>query len=105
MAEAMSLSPGALAAILGMAVVTYVCRAGGVWLMGHVPLTLRVRRGLAALPGSIIAATVLPIALKSGPAAVAALAATILSMMLRRNELLALAVGLATVSLLRAAGL
>jgi uncharacterized membrane protein len=105
MPDALVVHQGALLAILGMAVVTYLCRIGGVWMMGHIPLTLRVRRGLAALPGSIIAATVLPIALKSGPAAIVALAATVVSMALRRNELLALAVGLATVSALRAAGL
>ena len=52
---------GPLAAIAAMAAATYLMRAGGFWLMTHVPLTPRVRRMLAALPGSVIAATVFPI--------------------------------------------
>jgi uncharacterized membrane protein len=97
--------PAALAVIIGMALATYACRVGGVWLMAHVPLTQRVRRGLAALPGSIIAATIVPIALKGGPPAVVALAAAVLIMMTRRNELLALVGGLAVASVARAFGL
>ena len=52
---------GILAAILTMAAATYAMRAGGFWLMGHVPLTARVRRMLEALPGSVVVATVLPL--------------------------------------------
>ena len=52
---------GVLAAILAMALATYAMRAGGFWLMGHVPPSPRLRRMLEALPGSVVAATVLPI--------------------------------------------
>lgn len=96
---------GAYIAILAMAVATYLCRISGVVLMGFIPLTPRVRRGLAALPGSIIFATVLPLVDRLGLAAGLALAAAVLSMVLRRSELLALLVGMATVSLARALGL
>lgn len=96
---------GAYVAILAMAVATYLCRISGVVLMGFIPLTPRVRRGLAALPGSIIFATVLPLVDRLGLAAGLALAAAVLSMVLRRSELLALLVGMATVSLARALGL
>ena len=92
-------------AILAMALATYLCRISGVVLMGFVPLTPRVRRGLAALPGSIVFATVLPLVERLGLAAGLALVAAILSMVLRRSELLALLVGMATVSLARAFGL
>ena len=92
-------------AILAMALATYLCRISGVVLMGFVPLTPRVRRGLAALPGSIVFATVLPLIERLGLAAGLALVAAILSMVLRRSELLALLVGMATVSLARAFGL
>ena len=50
---------GPLAAIAAMAAATYSMRAGGFWLMTHVPLTPFVRRMLAALPGSVIAVGVL----------------------------------------------
>ncbi|MBN9668990.1 AzlD family protein [Roseibium aggregatum] len=53
-------------AVLGMASVTYALRAGGYWLMGRLPITPRVRRGLEALPGAIIVSTILPIVLKGG---------------------------------------
>jgi uncharacterized membrane protein len=98
-------SGGFLAALAGMAVATYACRALGVWMMGHVPLTRRVRLALSALPGSIVVSTVVPLTLKGGPGAALGIVAALCSMMLKRNELIALVVGLAVVSLARAAGL
>lgn len=99
------LSAGSLAAIAAMATASYLCRVLGVILMAHVPLTTPVRRGLAALPGSIIVAIIAPLVVRGGPAALAALGAALTSMLIKRNELLALAVGLTTVTLLRAAGI
>lgn len=96
---------GAVAAILTMAAATYLCRILGVWLMSHVPPTPRVKRALAALPGSIIAATVLPLVVRSGPSGVLALVAAAAVMLVRRNELLALATGLGVVAGARALGL
>ncbi|MCP8940808.1 AzlD domain-containing protein [Alsobacter sp. SYSU M60028] len=105
MSEAFSVSPGAFAAILGMTAATYLCRVLGVWLMAHVPLTQPVRDGLAALPGSIVVAVVLPLCVKAGLPAVLALAAAMAAMLVRRNELIALFVGLAVASGARAFGL
>lgn len=96
---------GAMLAILAMALATYLCRISGVVLMGFIPLTPHVRRGLAALPGSIIAATVLPLIERLGLAAAIALLAAIGSMVLRRSELLALLVGMGVIAGLRALGL
>ncbi|GAU80940.1 AzlD family protein [Bosea sp. BIWAKO-01] len=96
---------GAWAAIAAMAIATYLCRISGVVLMGFIPLTPHVRRGLAALPGSIVVATVLPLVERLGLAAALALLAAIGSMVLRRSELLALVVGMVVVSLARAFGL
>ncbi|MGO4665842.1 AzlD family protein [Bosea sp. 2KB_26] len=96
---------GAWAAIAAMAIATYLCRISGVVLMGFIPLTPHVRRGLAALPGSIVVATVLPLVERLGLAAALALLAAVGSMVLRRSELLALVVGMAVVSLARAFGL
>lgn len=95
---------GAVIAILAMALATYLCRISGVVLMGFVPLTPQVRRGLAALPGSIIVATVLPLIERLGLAAAVALLAAMASMAMRRSELLALGVGMSVIAALRALG-
>ncbi|MCV0426365.1 MAG: AzlD domain-containing protein [Roseibium sp.] len=52
--------------VLGMTAVTYALRAGGYWVMGRVPITPKMRRGLEALPGAIIVSTILPIILQGG---------------------------------------
>ena len=95
---------GPYLAILGMALATYLCRISGVALMSVIPLTPHVRRGLAALPGSIVVATVLPLIERLGWAAAVALLAAVGTMILRRSELLALLVGMAAISGLRALG-
>jgi uncharacterized membrane protein len=95
---------GLLAAIVAMAVATYAMRAGGFWLMGHVPLTLRVRRMLEALPGSVVVATVLPIIVRDGLAAALAISAAGAVMLIGRNDLLAVITGMAVAAAARAAG-
>jgi uncharacterized membrane protein len=93
---------GAALAIGGMTLVTYLCRIGGVVLMSHVRITPRVERGLRALPGSIILATILPVALDNGWPAIVALGAAIAVMATTRIDLLGLAAGLGTLSVIRA---
>ncbi len=100
-----ALTPASFAAICAMMAATYLCRASGFLLMNHVPLTARVRRGLAALPGSIVMATVVPLSLRGGLPAMIGVACAVLAMMKFRNELIALLVGLGTVAALRAIGL
>ena len=90
-----------LLAIVIMAIATVLMRVAGFWLMAHVPLTARVRRMLEALPGSIVAAIVLPIVAKSGPVAVVAIMAAAAAMILRRNAFLAVAAGMMTAALAR----
>lgn len=53
----------AILAVLGMAAVTYLSRASGLWIMAFVPLSRRVERGLKALSGSVLVALVVPAAL------------------------------------------
>ena len=96
---------GVLAAIAAMAVATYAMRAGGFWLMGHVPPSPRLRRMLEALPGSVVAATVLPIVVRDGMTAMLAIAAAGAVMLVRRNDLLAVVTGMAVAALVRGAGL
>jgi len=95
----------ALAAIAAMAVATQLMRLGGYWLMGHVPITPRVRRMLQALPGSVVVALILPVVVKVGPVAYLAVGAVIVAMLVRRNEFAAVAIGIAVASLCRAYGL
>ncbi|HZH11447.1 MAG TPA: AzlD domain-containing protein [Microvirga sp.] len=93
---------GAIIAIAAMTLVTFLCRIGGVVLMSHVRITPRIERGLRALPGSIILATILPAALDSGWPAIAALGAAVAVMAATRIDLLGLAAGLGTLSVIRA---
>jgi len=95
---------GAILVIAAMAAVTFLCRIAGVVVMSRVRITPRVERGLRALPGSIIMATILPVVIDNGLPAILALFATIAAMALTRIDLVALAVGLGTLSLLRALG-
>ncbi|SCZ04616.1 AzlD family protein [Microvirga guangxiensis] len=93
---------GAAIAIAGMMLVTFLCRIAGVVLMSHVRITPRVERGLRALPGSIILATILPVAIDNGWPALVALGAAIAVMTVTRIDLLGLAAGLGTLSVIRA---
>lgn len=92
---------GPALAIVAMTLATYLCRVSGVVLMSFVRLTPGVERALAALPGSIVAATVIPLAARSGLDAVAGIAAGLVAMVLSRNELVALLAGLAVAAAIR----
>jgi len=96
--------PGVLVAITVMAIATYAMRAAGFWLMQHVAMTVRMRRMLVALPGSVVVATVLPIAVREGPVAMLAIAAAGAVMILFRKDLLAVLTGMAVAAAARAAG-
>lgn len=93
-----------LLAIAIMGMVTVALRLGGFFLMRYVPVTPRVRRMLDALPGSVIAAAVLPVAIQGGTVAVAAIAAAILVMALSRNDVVAVLAGVGIAALLRLQG-
>jgi uncharacterized membrane protein len=94
-----------LLAIAGMTAVTLSLRLGGYFLMSYVVVTPRVRRMLDALPGSVIAAAVLPVALQGGGVAIAAVLLAMLAMYLSRSDMVAIIVGVGAAALLRAAGL
>lgn len=96
---------GPLAAIVAMGLATYSMRAGGFWLMGHVPLTPFVRRMLAALPGCVIAATVVPIIVNTGAVAVLAVSAAGAVMVFSRSDFLAVIAGMGVATLARALGM
>jgi uncharacterized membrane protein len=94
-----------LIAIAIMAAASFLIRAGGFWLMGHITITLRVRRVLEALPGSIVVAVVLPIAVKSGAAGMLAIAAAIAAMFAFRNTLVGVVLGVTIAAAVRRLGI
>lgn len=105
-AEAWIAGPaGPWLAIALMSLATYLLRIGGVVLMSRVRPTPRVARALEALPGSIVAATVVPIAIPAGPAAILGVLASVAVARLTGSELGALACGLAVAAGCRAVGL
>lgn len=59
----MSVDPTTLTAILGMAIVTYLTRAGGYWLVGRVTLGARAQAALDAVPGAVLISVIAPMAL------------------------------------------
>jgi uncharacterized membrane protein len=95
----------AFVAIAAMAGATYFTRVVGFWMMGHVPITPRMHRMLDALPGSVVAAIILPVVANNGMPALLAVAAVIAVMLVRRNDFAAIGAGLAIAALARAAGI
>ena len=94
-------SPEALLAILGMALVTFAVKAGGLLLANRLP-----RHGFAAawlrhIPGAVLASLVAPALVTGSPAEVIAAAITALVYFLTRNLLAAMAAGVLAVYLAR----
>jgi uncharacterized membrane protein len=90
-----------LVAIAVMAAVTYGLRMAGFALMARIKPSARVRRMFEALPGSVVAATVVPVAVAGGPSALAALLVAAGVMVATRKDVVAVVAGLATAALLR----
>ena len=91
--------------IAAMALATVALRTTGFWLMRYVPETPRVKSMLEALPGSIIAAAVLPVVGQGGLVAALAVLAAMASMWLTRSDFVAVITGMAVAALARFAGL
>lgn len=88
-----------------MTAVTVASRLSGYWwLMGYVNVTPHVRRMLDALPGSIIVAAALPVAVNGGPVVIFAIAAAMAVTIIRRNDFIAVIVGMAVAAGARALG-
>ncbi len=79
------LDPLTLAAIVGMAVATYACRAGGYWVFSKITPTPFLRAVLTYIPGTLFVSFVLP-ALVKGGVQTAAGAVVMLLVMLRTRS-------------------
>jgi uncharacterized membrane protein len=84
-----------------MALVTYLTRIGGLWLMSHVAISGRLKAWLEYLPGTILIAIVAPAVLGAGLAEVGAALATLLVAVRTRNVLLSMLIGVGVVLALR----
>jgi uncharacterized membrane protein len=96
------MSPDNVLAIAAMAAATYATRIGGILLGARLPREGRVRQALDAVPAAVLTAVIAP-ALMAGRAEMIAGAATALAMT-RLPMLVAIAIGMTTVALLRAFG-
>src|SRR5947209_10696218 len=90
-----------LIAILGMALATYGTRAGGIWLVSHLPTSPQIEGWLQQVPGAVLVSIIAPAALASGPSGLLAVLATVLTAARTRTLLLPMVVGVASVWLLR----
>lgn len=91
------MSADALLTIVGMALVTYSTRAGGMWLMRFTSPSARTERVLQHIPGSVLAAIIAPAAVAHGAEGILAVGVTALVSLRSRNLLLAMVAGVATV--------
>jgi uncharacterized membrane protein len=89
----------ALVTIVGMALVTYSTRAGGMWLMRFTSPSARTERWLQHIPGSVLAAIIAPAVVAHGVAGVVAVVITGAVSLRTGNLLLAMASGVITVYL------
>ncbi len=97
----MQISSQALLAILGMALVTYLTRMSGLWLMSRVKLSKRMKAWLGYIPGTVLVAIIAPTVLSTSFAEAGAALATVLVAARTRNVLLAMMVGVSVVLGLR----
>ena len=98
MGQAMSADPKVILTIIGMALATYFTRAAGYWWVRRATPHPRVMASLGAVPGSVLAALIAPVALATGMAETIAAIVTI-GLALRLPTLVA--GGTATVAVLR----
>ena len=93
----MTLRLDVLLAILGMALATYLCRAGGYALFRALRPPRFVEMTLQHLPGPIFVAYVAPALAMQGLKGFAAAAAVVVAQALTRNLAVAIAVGVAAI--------
>jgi uncharacterized membrane protein len=96
------LDPTVVAVVAAMAVLTYLTKAGGFWLLGHVDPSERVDAALSVLPGAVVVSIVAPELLNGGPSAWIAAAAVVVLTRKTGSLLAALIGGLGVLLAVRA---
>jgi uncharacterized membrane protein len=91
----------AFAAIAGMALITYVTRAGGLWAMDHVPVSPRVESFLRHMASSVIVAIVVAAAWRGDWGMRAAIPVSVLVVLTTRSSSAALVGGMVAAALWR----
>jgi uncharacterized membrane protein len=94
-------SPEALIAILGMALVTFAVKAGGLLLANRLPRDGFAASWLKHIPGAVLASLVAPALVTGSAAEVIAAVATTLVYFITRNLFAAMAAGVLAVYLAR----
>ncbi|MBA2780968.1 AzlD family protein [Billgrantia kenyensis] len=92
---------GAIAAIVTMALVTYLTRAGGVFVMSRVPIGPKVERFINAMAGSVLVAVITPMAIQGDWGARLALLVTLAVMLATQKALGAITAGVVAAALWR----
>lgn len=91
--------------VAAMVMGAYGMRVAGFWLIGRFRIGPRLQRMLNALPGAVIAASVVPVVAKGGLSAVCAVTASVVTMRVAGNNFAAVVAGVGVAALARAAGL
>lgn len=91
----------AVLAILGMAAVTYVIRAGGFLIAARLSSTGFIALWVRNIPGAVLAALIAPELVKGGPAAWIAAGAATLVYLATRNVFATIVGGVLVIFLLR----
>ncbi|RCK44095.1 branched-chain amino acid ABC transporter [Thalassospira profundimaris] len=93
-----SFTPEAVLTILGMAVVTYGMRLGGLLMADRLPQTGRWAHVLERLPGAVLISVWVPSALSAGLIGIVGATATLLAMIMTRNLFAAMIAGMGLVA-------
>lgn len=91
--------------VIGMALVAYLCRAGGFFAMRFVPMTPRFEAALKATPVSVMAGIVAIAAVKGGAPEWAAIGVTVTLMRLTHSDIISAFAGIAVLALMRGMGM
>jgi uncharacterized membrane protein len=93
--------PLVVAVILGMAIITYATKAGGLWFLNNFDISERFEAGLEILPGAVIISILGPELISGGPAEWGAAGVVLLVIWKTENVLLSLICGVGAVLLFR----
>jgi uncharacterized membrane protein len=97
----MTATPDVLLIIAVMTAAAALCRLGGYWFMGLIPITPTVESGLKAIPLAVMIGIMVPPVMRGGIPEAAGVAITMAAVWLRANDLVAILLGLSTVAALR----